>query len=152
MFDTVVLATDGSPSVARAVTFALDIGERFGADLHVLYVVDDDEIEAVPEDEREAVRADLRSEGERALTDVTDRRPDATTALREGDPAEELCEYADSVGADLLVMGTRGRHGDYGFLLGSVAEAVVRRSPAPVLTARQLEPRTDGDPATAGTD
>lgn len=151
MFDTVVLATDGSPSVERAVTLALDVGERFDADLHVLYVVEGDEIEDAPETEREAVRADLRSEGERALTDITARRPDATTALREGDPADELCEYADSVGADLLVTGTRGRHGDYGFLLGSVAEAVVRRSPAPVLTARQLE-SADADPDRAGAD
>jgi nucleotide-binding universal stress UspA family protein len=38
----------------------------------------------------------------------------------------------------VIATGTRGRHGDYAFLLGSVAEAVIRRSPVPVLTVRQL--------------
>ena len=36
-------------------------------------------------------------------------------------------------------MGTRGRHGEHSFLLGSVAESVVRRCPTPVLTVRQLD-------------
>jgi len=38
-----------------------------------------------------------------------------------------------------VATGTRGRHGDHGFVLGSVAEAVVRRSPVPVLTVQQRQ-------------
>ena len=41
----------------------------------------------------------------------------------------------------MVALGTRGRHGDDAYLLGSVAEEVTRRCPKPVLTVRQL----DGD-------
>jgi len=134
MFDTVVLATDGSPSAERAVTLALDLCGRFDAAIHVLHVRDPDESED-------------RAAGEPALASVTDRRPDATTAIREGDPVTEICGYAEAVGADLVAMGTRGRQGEHSFLLGSVAEGVVRRSPVPVLTARQLGHARADDPA-----
>lgn len=40
MIDTVVIATDGSESVERAVTVALDLARRFDAEVHALYVVD----------------------------------------------------------------------------------------------------------------
>jgi nucleotide-binding universal stress UspA family protein len=62
------------------------------------------------------------------------------TAVREGDPAIEICRYARDVDADVIGTGTRGRHGEHSFLLGSVAEAVVRRSSIPVLTVRWLDP------------
>jgi nucleotide-binding universal stress UspA family protein len=63
---------------------------------------------------------------------------DVVTAVREGEPADEIIEYAEEYDADVIATGTRGRHGDHAFLLGSVAEAIVRRSPIPVLTVRQL--------------
>jgi nucleotide-binding universal stress UspA family protein len=63
--------------------------------------------------------------------------------VREGRPASEIDAYARSVDADLVAMGTRGRHGENRFLIGSVAERVVRTCPVPVLTVRQL---TDEDP------
>jgi nucleotide-binding universal stress UspA family protein len=47
-------------------------------------------------------------------------------------------DYADDNDADVIAMGTRGRHGDHAFLLGSVAEGIVRHSKTPVLTVRQL--------------
>ena len=54
-----------------------------------------------------------------------------------GDPADAIVKVAESEGADLIVMGTHGRTGLTRFLMGSVAEAVVRRAPCPVLTVRQ---------------
>ncbi|MFW5903323.1 MAG: universal stress protein, partial [Halolamina sp.] len=49
MFDTIVIATDGSASVQRAVDVALDFAERFDADVHALFVVDEGQIESSPE-------------------------------------------------------------------------------------------------------
>lgn len=145
MFDTVVLATDGSASTERAVALALDFADRFDATVHALYVVDEEEIGATPGRVREDLRSALRESGEEALADIEDRADDVTTVIREGSPAQEICDYAEEVDADLVATGTRGRHGEHAFLLGSVAEAVVRRSPAPVLTARQLEPGEEPD-------
>jgi nucleotide-binding universal stress UspA family protein len=53
--------------------------------------------------------------------------------LREGRPWEAILEAAREVRADLIVMGTHGRHGLVRTLLGSVTEKVVRTSPVPVL-------------------
>lgn len=127
MFETVVLATDGSDSAERAVTLGLDFADRFDATLHACYVVSEDDD---PDESHER--------GHTALEAVNDRVDSVTTTIREGDPATEICAYAEEVDADLVVTGTRGRDGEHKNLIGSVAEAIVSDSPAPVLTARQL--------------
>ena len=140
MIDTVVIATDGSESVRRAVAVALDLADRFDAAVHALYVVDAGEVESSPEGVRDEVRAALESQGEEAIETVTgtaDRT--VTTAVREGRPPAEIGQYAREVDADVVATGTRGRHGENRFLVGSVAERVVRTCPVPVLTVRQLE-------------
>lgn len=55
----------------------------------------------------------------------------------EGDPADEIVDFARRQNIELIVMGTHGRTGLNHLLLGSVAEAVVRRSSCPVLTVKQ---------------
>jgi universal stress protein A len=54
-----------------------------------------------------------------------------------GDPAPAIAKMAESEEVDLIVMGTHGRNGMVRMLMGSVAEAVVRRAPCPVLTYKQ---------------
>lgn len=140
MFDTVVVATDGSESVERTVTVALDLAERFDAAVHALYVVDAGEIDASPQELREDLRTALETSGDAALAAVQERTDrQVVTAVRRGRPAPEVCEYAREHDADLVAAGTRGRHGEHAFLLGSVAEGLVRTCPVPVLTVRQLE-------------
>ena len=76
------------------------------------------------------------------------------TMLREGRPWEAILEAAQAVGADMIVMGTHGRHGLVRALLGSVTEKVVRTSAVPVLVVhysaatppeRDLRPRGAAD-------
>ncbi|OYR58018.1 universal stress protein [Halorubrum halodurans] len=149
MFDTIVVATDGSDSVGRAVDVAIDLAARFDAAVHALYVLDTGEVESSPDEVREDLRDALDDHGERALAAVVERGADRDDALevvtdvREGRPAREIVSYADGIGADLVVTGTRGRHGENRFLIGSVAENVVRTCDVPVLTVRRL---TDEDP------
>ena len=57
------------------------------------------------------------------------------TLVLSGDPAERVLDAACDLDADLIVMGTHGRKRLEHLVLGSVAEQVVRESPAPVLTA-----------------
>ncbi|NEU58857.1 universal stress protein [Halorussus sp. MSC15.2] len=140
MIDTVVIATDGSESVTRAVQIALDLAERFDAAVHALYVVDTGEVESSPDELRGELRDALESQGEDALDAVRDHADrELVTAVREGRPAAEITEYAREQEADVVATGTRGRHGENRFLIGSVAERVVRSCPVPVLTVRQLE-------------
>jgi nucleotide-binding universal stress UspA family protein len=56
--------------------------------------------------------------------------------LRTGDARDVINAVATEVKADLIVMGSHGRRGIARFVLGSVAEAVVRTAPCPVLTVR----------------
>ncbi|MBP1986304.1 universal stress protein [Halolamina salifodinae] len=169
MFDTIVIATDGSESVQRAVDVALDFADRFDgpesrsdsvanqnasrsgdADVHALFVVDEREVESSPGSVREELRAALENDGEDAVASVAARAESAvTTAVREGRPAATISDYAREVDADVVATGTRGRHGENRYLIGGVAESVVRRCPVPVLTVRQLEGETDGEEATA---
>ena len=144
MFETVVIATDGSESARRGVRTALDIAARYDATVHAVYVVDTGDIDDTPEDVQSDLEAAIAETGEEALDVVREEAeaiaaPDVVTAVREGDPASEIIDYATEVDADVVGMGTRGRSGDHAVLLGSVAEAVVRHAPMPVLTVRQLE-------------
>lgn len=146
MFETILVATDGSDSVRRAVTVALDLAERFDATVHALSVVDAEEVDSSPDAVSEQLRAALSEEADEALASVaaaTDQPVE--TAVREGRPATEIDSYAREIDADMIATGTRGRHGENRFLLGSVAERVVRTCPVPVLTVRQLE-ATEDDP------
>jgi nucleotide-binding universal stress UspA family protein len=144
MFETVVIATDGSQSAQRAVRLALDFADRFDAAVHALYVLDTGELDASPADIRADLEDALDAAGGEALSYVEEHAVEAAdgrdviTSIREGDPATEIIDYAEEYDADVIATGTRGRHGDHAFLLGSVAEAIVRRSPIPVLTIRQL--------------
>lgn len=148
MFDTVVIATDGSESASRAVDVALDFAGRFDAAAHALYVVEEREVEASPDELRDEMAAALESAAEDALAEVRDRTTRSVeTVVREGDPATEIPRYADDVEADVVAAGTRGRHGDHGFVLGSVAERLVRSCDQPVLTVRQLEVAGDAQGA-----
>jgi len=145
MIDTVVIATDGSESVRRAVAVALDLAERFDAEVHALSVVDESEVSSAPTEVREQLRAALEEHGEEAVEAIrSDAGQPVVTAVREGRPPAEIGAYARDVDADVVATGTRGRHGENRFLIGSVAERVVRTCPVPVLTVRQL---ADGEPA-----
>lgn len=138
MIDTVVVATDGSASAERAIGVALDLAERFDAAVHALSIVDGSEVESAPEPVRDELRAALADRGDDAVSAVAERAGDrpVTTAVREGRPAREIATYAREVDADVVATGTRGRHGENRFLVGSVAERVVRTCPVPVLTVR----------------
>lgn len=139
MIERVVVATDGSESVTRAVEVAVDLAERFEADIHALYVVDAGELESAPEELESEMRTALEDRAEDAIEDVAAQTEhEVTAAVRTGRPANEVIQYARDVDADIIATGTRGRHGENRFLIGSVAERVVRASPVPVLTVRQL--------------
>lgn len=139
MIDSLVIATDGSESVQRAVGVALDLADRFDAAVHVLTVVDTPEIDGAPTELRDDLRTALEKRATDALAGVREQATrNVTTAVREGRPEIEIATYVREQDVDVVAVGTRGRHGEHRFMLGSVAEAVVRTCPVPVLTVRQL--------------
>lgn len=133
-FDDVLVPTDGSDAAARAVEHAVGFAERFGGTVHALYVVDTAIFDY--EDAPRSLLGTLREGGRRALAEVESLAAEAgvatTTDLVEGRPYREILDYADGVGADLVVLGRRGRTGLPEVLLGSTTARVVRRAEMPV--------------------
>jgi nucleotide-binding universal stress UspA family protein len=111
-------------------------------------VVDTDEVDSSPEAVSEQLQDALAEQADEALSTVTESTDRSVqTAVREGRPATEISNYAREIDADIVATGTRGRHGENRFLIGSVAERVVRTCPVPVLTVRQLGGTTDSEAA-----
>ncbi len=79
----------------------------------------------------------LRQEGDTAIEYVKDRVGatglEVEGIIAQGHPADEIIKYAENNSIDLIVMGTLGKSGLDRFLLGSVADKVVRNSKIPVI-------------------
>jgi nucleotide-binding universal stress UspA family protein len=69
---------------------------------------------------------------------VTAHGIQADHVLKPGLPADSIASYATQQGFDLMIMGTHGRRGISHVLLGSIAGAMLRHAPCPVLTVRQF--------------
>lgn len=138
MYNDIFVPTDGRGGMERVTDHALTLAELCGATVHVLYVVDEAAYVTVPDDARERVRDALEGDGQSATKAISERALerglDVHREIRWGDPAVAIVAYAAENDVDLIVMGTRGRTGFERYLLGSVAEKVVRVSPIPVVT------------------
>jgi len=139
--DAVLVPTDGSDCAEAAAGHAVDFALAAGAALHVVHVVD---AGAVPADGSGAVLDELQQAGREALDSVVDRAEHADVStirasVLTGAPYRAIVDYADAEDVDLVVMGTHGRTGVDRYLLGSVAERVVRLCDRPVLTLDGVE-------------
>jgi len=119
------------------VQTAADIADLRDAEVHVLYVIDDRAFLTLHDEMKTDVLTELEGEGEaatdRAAARLREAGIDVTTAIREGDPADQILAYAETIDADLITMGTRS--GDYtNNLMGSVSQKIVARATVPVLT------------------
>ncbi|AGB39887.1 universal stress protein [Natronococcus occultus] len=133
MYETVLVATDGSDPANRAVDAAVDIASTFDAALYAVSVVDTSRYGDSMLSGTERLVDDLRERADDVLEDVTTRADvDVTTELRQGRPHEEIGAYAESIDADLVVFGNRGLGA--GGEIGSTAERVVRHVDRPSLT------------------
>lgn len=139
MYETVVIATDGSEGVQKAIDEGIALANLTDAAVHGLYVVDDRAYVTMPDADLFGVTEALEAEGERAVTEVDERAAagvESETVVEHGSPAAEIVAYADRVNADLITVGAHGRSGVERLLLGSVTENVVRRTDQPVHVVR----------------
>lgn len=141
MYDDILLPTDGSEGIEAAATHAGVLAERFDGTVHVLSVVDTRNRFESPTSglSTEAWERAERERADHAIDHTVDALPTdlpVETSVVEGIPRGEILEYIDDAGMDMVVMGTHGRTGLDHYLIGSVAEKVVRRAPVPVVTVR----------------
>lgn len=161
-FKTIVHPTDFSPHSQGALRLAAAIARDQCARLIILHAVPP-EVPAtgVPhtaaleraehcsgdvESYRHEMREKLRWLDVPAVAGPVER------VLEEGDPAAAILRKAQSVGCDLIVMGTHGRGEEFRRAMGSVAEEVSLNAPCPVITVRlpTANPAAQPEPETAG--
>jgi nucleotide-binding universal stress UspA family protein len=143
----ILVPTDFSKHSQNALTYAVAFAEKFGAELHLLYVVQDlslfvpDPVAGGPPfpPPVEQITAAVRTSLDRLIEENQLRRFPVHAEVREGAPFQEIIVYAREKQIDLIVMGTHGRTGLAHVLMGSVTERVVRKAPCPVLTVRHPE-------------
>ena len=141
MYDQILLPTDGSEGAAAVADHVGVLAERFDATVHVLAVADTrNRFESPSSGLAPEVWAESeRERAEAAVDDTVGMLPDSIDvqrAVESGVPHETILSYAENEAMDVIVMGTHGRTGLDHYLIGSVAERVVRRSSVPVLTVR----------------
>lgn len=142
---------DFSKMTRHALRPAISLATEYGADLFLLHVLDFPyrNLDAVaPGYDIMAYYKEMQKNAERHLDELVeaDAREFAPThtVVRRGPPFLEIINLAKEENIDLIVMPTRGRIGMSRFLLGSVAEQVVRMSACPVLTISPREKIPEG--------
>lgn len=144
----IVAACDFSPLGERAVQEALRIcSTQAAAALHVITVGAQSAVGVILPGadlrvrNQEEAQEEARSRLERMLAEFTEQHPrlpleKIAVYVTTGAPSDCIVSLAAAVDADLIVLGTHGRHGLERVLLGSVAEEVVRRAPCGVFVIR----------------
>jgi nucleotide-binding universal stress UspA family protein len=141
-FKTILVPVDFSEHSARALEVARGLARRFGSKLHLIhcYPLQPGGISPFGLVIPESFDREIRSAADRHLAEwcqkaAGDGIPVERTITPLG-PSEAISQVAEEIGADLIVMGTRGLAGVKHVMLGSVAERTVRLAPCPVLTVK----------------
>lgn len=137
MYDTILVATDGSGPANRAVTHALEQAEQAEATLHAIFVVDTDQY-AEPalssiEIETNAIEDWGQTELDEAAVRGDSLGVDVVTKCCHGKPHVEIIGYSDEIDADLIVIGYQGHSHEDMEQIGSVTDRVVQNAGRPVL-------------------
>lgn len=157
MYEKILVPLDGSAFAEQALDHAQRVAAEHGeihllsvaplledqslavVDLYPVYVYRDYLVDHNQEMER--INKELAGYLEQAKARVQASGRVAVTAIRFGQPAEEILSYTAQNGCDLIAMSTHGRSGIGRWVYGSVADKVLRSAPVPILLVRAEEAR-----------
>lgn len=139
MFDTILVATDGSSHAERALEYARDLALTCGSKVVVVNA-----FELIPGFVGEPMLGDLmahhvmvsRRIAERAAETLEDAGLEVEAEILQGPPARAILGVAEGCGADVIVMGSRGQGEITSLLLGSVSHRVLAHAQVPVMVVR----------------
>jgi nucleotide-binding universal stress UspA family protein len=142
----ILVPIDFSAHSKDALRYAVPLARRFGASIHLVYVVEPTVYPAdlgfgqvvYPTFEEELIEKG-KEELQGLLRSEIGKSPGSTAVVRTGKPHQEILLEAEDRNADLIVMATHGHTGVEHMLFGSTAERIVRNATCPVLTIRPSE-------------
>lgn len=158
MFKHIMVPLDGSRFASRALTNAIDMAGRYGADILLVRVIHQatpmatppaggmsvdnpgdagTAVEAATEEDKEHLSHAKRYMAGKAR-DVRSHDIQATCMITFGKPARTIMDLAEEHNIDLIVLTTHGRTGLKRVFLGSVADEIIRKSGIPVLVVRAM--------------
>jgi nucleotide-binding universal stress UspA family protein len=137
----ILVATDGSPSAQEAIEVGLELAKEQGADVTFVHITDPDEYRGgkgsgghalahtEPVDDSEVVlKAAAQAAEEAGVSYALERVA--------GETVESIVAVAETIDADLIVVGSRGRSAVATALLGSISHGVLRHAKRPVLVVK----------------
>jgi nucleotide-binding universal stress UspA family protein len=137
----VLWPTDFSSSAEKALPYVTDLTQKYGAEIHVLYVIEDIAHHDGWYGEFDSTHIDKLMEwadksAKKRLDQVCEKYlkscPLYIKHIAVGDPAQEILKLIKEENVDLVVMASHGAKGNFRF--GSVTEKVLKNSPVPVTT------------------
>ena len=145
----VLCATDFSKESEKAFDLAIELAEKFDAELHVLHAYNVPIIAApdggiiTPPSVLAQIDDAARTSMQQLVEKWQKKGVPFVAHVSQGPAARLIVQHAMDLGTDFIVMGTHGRTGLGHLLIGSVAERVVRTSPVPVITVRTTDSPSD---------
>ena len=146
IFRKIMVATDGSELVRKAVDSAIEIAKSSNAKLYAVHVIAlGDYYSSMPlsidAEWIKAMEEHLRIEAQEAIAYVENAGRAANVEIEpvilEGNPASEIVDFAEKNDIELIIMGSHGKTGIERFMIGSIAENVVRHSKRSVLIVKK---------------
>jgi nucleotide-binding universal stress UspA family protein len=137
---TILVPVDFSSHSEKAVETAVEFAKAFGAEVHLLHAYSLPVGVVGPYDYQipANILTDMRESAKKRVDEEVGKLADsgvpASGVITEGLPTQAILDTAEQLGADLIVMGTRGLTGLKHVVLGSVAERTIRQAACPVLT------------------
>lgn len=136
----ILVAHDGSAHADKALQEASRMALQMAAEVTIITVAPDLCLTEVSDSECKLITESLYSEAEgsmkKVLAKLATKGVKAEVVIKDGHPAEKIIDTAKEIGADLIVVGSHGRHGAKRFFLGSVSSKIVEHAPCHVLVIK----------------
>ncbi len=140
LFNKIVLAVDGSEISKNAVKYAIELAKQSKGTVIAIHVIPPIDVMDIETFRPEKILEGLKEEGKKILSEVDELAAKADvkvqTSIETGIPFEKISAVAETLGCDLIIMGSHGRTGIGKVLIGSVTERVISRATCPVLVVR----------------
>ena len=144
VIERILIAADGSASGSEAIEFGLQIAAKHGAKVTFFHAMDPISVSLSNADTELGTAREfpfhLDAAEEVMLAEATERAAargvESNVEVTAGEPVAEIISHAESIDADLIVVGSRGRSEVASSLLGSVSRGVLHEAPRPVLVVR----------------